>query len=136
MEAGEPALAAVEGVGPTIAASVCRFFSLEQNRRFVERLRNGGVSFGTPLPPSELPQILAGKSIVVTGTLEAWSRESAEAAITGRGGKSPGSVSAKTTAVVVGASPGAAKISKAQELGLPLLDEEGFGRLLETGELP
>ncbi len=123
------------GIGPTIAASVARFFSSEQNRAFVERLRAGGVSFGTRFV-SDLPQVLAGKSVVVTGTLEGWSREAAEEAITSRGGKSPGSVSAKTTAVVAGTSPGAAKVTKAEQVGVPVLDEEGFSRLLETGELP
>jgi DNA ligase (NAD+) len=83
-----------------------------------------------------LPQVLTGMSIVVTGTLEGWSREEAEEAIKSRGGKSPGSVSKKTTAVVVGSEPGAAKLSKATELGVPVIDEAGFARLLETGELP
>jgi DNA ligase (NAD+) len=73
---------------------------------------------------------------VVTGTLEGFNREEAEAAIKDRGGKSPGSVSAKTTAVVVGDSPGASKLTKAESLGVPILDEEGFRQLLETGELP
>ncbi|MGD0083821.1 MAG: NAD-dependent DNA ligase LigA [Acidimicrobiales bacterium] len=131
----EEDLAATDGVGPTIAASVARYFAVETNRDLVERLRLGGVSFGTQIV-SDLPQVLAGKSIVVTGTLDGWSREGAEEAITGRGGKSPGSVSARTTAVVAGASPGAAKLTKAEQLGVPVLDEEGFGKLLETGELP
>jgi len=134
MEADEEDLAAVEGIGPTIAASVARFFALEANRSFVERLRQGGVSFGTHVT-SDLPQVLAGKSVVVTGTLDGWSREEAEEAIIARGGKSPGSVSARTTAVVVGASPGASKLTKAEQLGVPLLDEEGFRVLLDTGEL-
>jgi DNA ligase (NAD+) len=80
--------------------------------------------------------VLTGQSIVVTGTLEGWSREAAEEAIKVRGGKAPGSVSKKTTAVVVGAEPGTAKVTKAQELGVPVLDEEGFAKLLETGDLP
>ena len=71
----------------------------------------------------------------MTGTLEGWSREAAEDAIKARGGKSPGSVSKKTTAVVVGAEPGAAKLAKATELGVPVLDEAAFARLLETGEV-
>jgi DNA ligase (NAD+) len=83
-----------------------------------------------------VPQVLAGASIVVTGTLEGWSREVAEEAIKARGGKAPGSVSKKTTAVVVGAEPGAAKLTKAQELGVPILDEAAFAHLLETGQLP
>ncbi|MGP0003798.1 MAG: NAD-dependent DNA ligase LigA [Acidimicrobiales bacterium] len=135
MEAGEEELAAIEGVGPTIAASVASFFAHEANRSFVERLRQGGVSFGTQVF-SDLPQLLAGKSVVVTGTLDGWSRDEAEEAITARGGKSPGTVSARTTAVVVGASPGASKLTKAQQLGVPTLDEEGFRALLDTGELP
>jgi len=135
MAASEEEIAATEGIGPIIAASVARFFALESNRAFVERLREGGVSFGTQIV-SDLPQVLAGKSVVVTGTLERWSREAAEEAVLKRGGKSPGSVSAKTTALVVGASPGASKLGKAEQLGVPLLDEEGFEKLLETGELP
>jgi DNA ligase (NAD+) len=73
---------------------------------------------------------------VVTGTLEGFSRDGATDAIKTRGGKAPGSVSKKTTAVVAGESPGGAKLTKAQELGIPVLDEDGFRHLLETGELP
>ena len=83
---------------------------------------------GVPLP--------VNGPVVVTGTLQRYSREEAELAIKARGGKSPGSVSAKTFAVVVGESPGASKITKAQDLGLPILDDDGFDHLLETGELP
>lgn len=133
--ASEEELAALEGVGPTIAASVTSFFSVEENRGFVERLRLGGVAFGARVA-SDVPQVLAGKSVVVTGTLEGWSREQAEEAVTARGGKSPGSVSARTTAVVAGANPGAAKLTRAEELGLPILDEAGFALLLDTGKLP
>ncbi|MHB1508844.1 MAG: NAD-dependent DNA ligase LigA [Acidimicrobiales bacterium] len=137
MEAGEDALGAVEGVGPVIASSVARFFSLSENQAFVERLRSAGVSFGarSGLEAPQAPQVLAGKSIVVTGTLSAWSRDEAEKAIAARGGRTPGSVSARTTAVVAGDGPGGAKITKAVELGLPILDEEAFARLLDTGEL-
>ncbi len=75
-------------------------------------------------------------SVVVTGTLGGFSRDGAEDAIKGRGGKSPGSVSKKTTAVVVGDSPGASKLAKAEDLGVPILDEGGFVELLETGHVP
>ena len=75
-------------------------------------------------------------AVVVTGTLADYSREEAEAAIKDRGGKSPGSVSAKTFAVAVGAEPGASKLAKATDLGIPILDDAGFAYLLETGELP
>jgi DNA ligase (NAD+) len=72
----------------------------------------------------------------VTGTLDGFDRDGAERAIKERGGKSPGSVSAKTFAVVVGREPGASKVTKAESLGVPMLDEAGFRHLLDTGELP
>ncbi len=134
MAASAAELAAVEGVGPTIGASVERFFSLPRNREVIERLRQAGCNFQGPDAP-DVPPILAGMSLVVTGTLEGWSRESAEDAIKARGGKSPGSVSKKTTAIVVGSDPGAAKLTKANELGIPVLDETAFARLLDTGEV-
>jgi DNA ligase (NAD+) len=128
-------LAAVDGVGPIIALSIRSFLDSEPNRAVIEKLRRAGVNFEGP-PGVGLAPILAGMSIVVTGTLEGFTREEAEIAITSRGGKSPGSVSAKTTAVVVGESPGAAKLSKAVDLGVPVLDETGFVRLIEDGRLP
>jgi len=135
MTASVEEIAAVEGIGPKIAASVFDFFSSEANRAVIERLRAAGVNFEGPVV-EEQPQTLAGMSIVVTGTLESYSREAAEEIIKSRGGKAPGSVSKKTTAVVVGDAPGAAKLSKAEELGIPILDEAGFQHLLETGDLP
>ena len=135
MQAGEADLATTDGVGPTIAGAIVRWFAVPANREFVEKLRAAGVEFGR-VEVSRLPQNLVGKAVVVTGTLEGFSREEAEAAIKDRGGKSPGSVSAKTYAVVVGAEPGASKLTKAHDLGIPILDREGFLTLLETGELP
>jgi DNA ligase (NAD+) len=128
-------LATTDGVGPTIAAAIVRWFAIPANRAFVEKLRVAGVAFGL-VDVSRQPQVLAGKAVVVTGTLEGYTREGAEAAIKDRGGKSPGSVSAKTFAVVVGAEPGASKLTKAQDLGVPILDLTGFEHLLATGELP
>ena len=94
-----------------------------------------GVDFGVPVPRApRAPQVLAGKTVVVSGTLAGYTREEAETAIIARGGKSPGSVSAKTYALVVGEGPGASKLSKAEQLGVPILDEAAFERLLETGE--
>ena len=133
--AGEADLATTDGVGPTIAASIVRWFAQPANREMIEKLRAAGVEFGK-VEVSRLPQVLAGKAVVVTGSLEGFSRDEAEAAIKGRGGKSPGSVSAKTFAVVVGAEPGASKLTKAETLGVPVLDEAGFVHLLATGELP
>jgi len=135
VEASEEELAATEGVGPVIAASVAGFFALERNREVVDKLRRAGVDFGRVVAPT-LPQVLAGRSVVVTGTLPGYSREAAEEAIKARGGKAPGSVSSRTAAVVAGADPGQAKLTRAGELGIPVLDQAGFEHLLETGELP
>jgi DNA ligase (NAD+) len=132
MDASVEELAAIEGIGPVIAKSVHDFFRDPRNRRIIERLKAAGVNMAGPQEP-EVAQTLAGMSIVVTGTLRRYSREEAEAAITARGGKAPGSVSKKTTYVVAGESPGAAKITKAQELGVPIIDEDAFERLLATG---
>jgi DNA ligase (NAD+) len=128
-------LAAVEGVGPTIAAAVREWFAEAPNREVVAKLRAAGVNMEGPAAP-EVEQTLAGLSVVVTGTLAGFTRDEAEAAVKSRGGKSPGSVSKKTTAVVVGDDPGASKLAKATDLGVPILDEEGFLRLLATGEVP
>lgn len=135
LAATEEELAAVEGVGPTIARSVAAFFADEGNRSTVERLRAAGVNVVGP-ERSESPQTIEGMAIVVTGTLEAFGRDDVKTAITDRGGKSPSSVSKKTTALVVGESPGASKLNKATELGVPVLTEEQFVELLKTGELP
>jgi DNA ligase (NAD+) len=134
-DASEADLATTDGVGPIIAASIVRWFANPANRAMIEKMRTAEVEFGK-LEVSRLPQVLAGKAVVVTGTLTGFSRDEAEAAVKGRGGKSPGSVSKKTFAVVVGAEPGASKLSKAEELGVPVLDEAGFEHLLDTGELP
>ncbi len=132
MEASEEDLAAAEGVGPVIARSVHEFFALDRNRAVVNKLRAAGVNFRGPDAP-DLPQTLAGKAVVVTGTLDGFSRDGAVDAIKARGGTSPGSVSKKTAYVVAGREPGAAKLTKATELEVPVLDEAGFRRLLETG---
>jgi DNA ligase (NAD+) len=135
MAADAATLAAVEGVGPVIAESVHRFFANESNRELIQRLREVGLNFEGP-PPPERAQTLEGRSVVVTGTLGGYNREAVEETIKAHGGKSPGSVSTKTFAVVVGEGPGASKLTKAQDLGVPVLDEAGFEHLLETGELP
>jgi DNA ligase (NAD+) len=128
-------IAAIDGIGRVIAESVCEFFESPGNLELVEKLRTAGLNFEGPAAP-EVEQNLVGLSVVVTGTLAGYSREGAEEAVKSRGGKSPGSVSKKTTAVVVGEGPGAAKLTKAEELGIPILDEAGFEHLLATGELP
>jgi DNA ligase (NAD+) len=135
MDAPLEALAEAEGVGPLIAGGVRTFFDNPRNREVIEKLRAAGLNFQGPEAPDE-PQVLAGMSVVVTGTVEGFTREEAEDAIKARGGKSPGSVSKKTTAVVVGVEPGQAKLTKAEELGIPVLDGAAFRHLLDTGELP
>ena len=128
-------LAAVDGVGLVIARAVHEWFADPAHREVIERLRSAGLNFQGP-EVLDVPQTVAGMTVVVTGSLVGFNREEVEAAIKSRGGKSPGSVSKKTTAVVVGESPGASKLTKAIELGVPVLDEAGFEALLATGELP
>lgn len=136
-------LAAVDGVGPVIAETIASWFAQDVNRAYVDKLESAGVNFGDPAAAeaaaaarAAIPQTLDGKTVVVTGTLANFNREEAEAAIVSRGGKSPGSVSKKTLALVVGESAGASKLTKAESLGVPILDEAGFEALLATGELP
>jgi DNA ligase (NAD+) len=140
LTAGEAELAAVDGVGPVIAASVVAWFASPVNRSVVERLRASGLHLeepGGPAGDGDRPtQTLEGRSVVVTGTLDGYTRDEAEAAVLARGGKSPGTVSAKTYAVVVGTSPGASKVTKAEKLGVPIVPAEQFDALLATGELP
>ena len=128
-------LAAVDGVGPTIAESLHAFFATETNREIIERLRNAGVDFAGP-EVAQVEQTLDGLTVVVSGSLENFSRDGAKDAIVSRGGKSPGSVSKKTTALVLGDSPGASKVTKAEELGVPIIDEVAFEQLLATGAVP
>jgi DNA ligase (NAD+) len=135
MDASVEELTAVDGVGPVIAESVHAFFAEDTNRQLIGRLQAAGVNTSGPKRSTE-PQTLAGKAIVVSGTLEGYSRDGATDAIKARGGKSPGSVSKKTFALVVGDEPGASKLTKANDLGVPVLDPAGFEHLLATGELP
>ncbi len=132
--ASEEEMAAVDGVGPVIAKSVAEYFASDKATTLVEKFRTGGVNLVGP-ERSALPQVLEGKAVVVTGGLDGYSRDGVADAIKSRGGKSPGSVSKKTFAVVVGRDPGASKVTKAEDLGIPMIDEAAFERLLETGEL-
>ncbi|MQA98742.1 MAG: NAD-dependent DNA ligase LigA [Actinobacteria bacterium] len=125
-------LVALEGVGPIIADSIALFFSEPRNREVIEKLRNGGVN---PPPPRKraVDGPLTGKTFVVTGTLADFSRDGATTAIEESGGKVTGSVSKKTDYVVVGENPGATKFNKAQELGITIVDEKSFKKLLSGG---
>jgi DNA ligase (NAD+) len=126
----EPALGAVSRRGPGGGAAPA------DGGRGASRagVADGSASEGPGR--AGLDQTLAGRSVVVTGTLEGYSREEAEEAVIARGGKSPGSVSSKTWAVVVGVEPGTAKLQKAQDLQIPVVDGSRFDELLSTGELP
>jgi DNA ligase (NAD+) len=135
IEATSEQLSEIDGVGEVIAKKITEWFADKSHMAIIKKFRSAGVDFGN-VAVNNAPQNLVGKAIVVTGTVEGFSREGAQEAITSRGGKSPGSVSAKTFALVVGDEPGASKLTKAQELGIPMLDATGFAKLLETGELP
>ena len=128
-------LSEIDGLGDVIANSITKWFKDKSHQAIIKKFRNAGVEFGNVIV-STAPQNLVGKAVVVTGTVEGFSREGAQEAITSRGGKSPGSVSAKTFALVVGDEPGASKLTKAESLKIPIIDSAGFLVLLETGELP
>ncbi len=133
-DASEGALNAVDEVGPTIASSLHAWFADERNRELVGRLVAAGVStHAEESDQPEVPQVLAGKSVVLTGSLEGQSRDQAARAVEERGGRVASSVSKKTDFVVVGADPGS-KAERARELGVTMVDEAGFQRLLERGE--
>ncbi len=141
LDASEEALAEVEGFGPIIAASVRAWFEDAHNRRLIEGLRAAGLRMEAEASDGAaegegLPQTLAGMSVVVSGALEGFSRDEAKQAILARGGSAPGSVSGRTTALVVGADPGASKLRKAEASGVPVIDETAFQTLLETGRVP
>lgn len=133
MDASEEEVAEVEGIGPVIAAGVREWFDDPANRDLVRRLEEAGVRVEEEPAEAEGSNLLEGCTFVVSGTIEGFTREEAQAAIEARGGKSTGSVSGKTTALIVGESPGASKLSKAEELGVPTLDADQFRRLLEEG---
>ena len=130
-DASTERLAAVEGVGPTIAAAVTEWFTVDWHRAIVEKWRAAGVRMADERDES-VPRTLEGLTIVVTGSLTGFSRDDAKEAIVARGGKAAGSVSKKTDYVVAGDSPGS-KYDKAVELGVPILDEDGFRKLLGEG---
>ncbi|WP_413801594.1 NAD-dependent DNA ligase LigA [Streptomyces iranensis] len=131
-EADEEELAAVEGVGPTIAASLKEWFAVDWHREIVEKWRRAGVRLEEEGGEDEGPRPLAGLTVVVTGTLQSYTRDGAKEALQSRGAKVTGSVSKKTDFVVVGDNPGS-KYDKAMQVKVPVLDEEGFGVLLEQG---
>ena len=129
--ATEEQLADVEGVGPTIAAALREWFDVDWHRAIIDNWRVAGVRMADDRETGIEPT-LAGLTVVVTGSLASFSRDEAREAIIARGGKAAGSVSKKTSYVVAGDAPGS-KYDKAQELGVPILDEVGFRALLADG---
>ncbi|MFD9908087.1 NAD-dependent DNA ligase LigA [Streptomyces sp. NPDC059063] len=131
-QATEEELAAVEGVGPTIAASLKEWFAEDWHQEIIRKWRAAGVRMEEGGDEDEGPRPLEGLTVVVTGTLQAHTRDGAKEALQSRGAKVTGSVSKKTSFVVVGENPGS-KYDKAMQVKVPVLDEEGFAVLLEQG---
>lgn len=133
MNAAVAELSELEGIGPRIAESVVEFFALEPNRNLVQAFAAAGVRVAEDpvVLPADQPQPFAEFTFVVTGTLPTWSREEAQAFIKAHGGKVTGSVSNKTNYVVVGENAGS-KLTKAQQLGIPILSEEALRALAQS----
>ena len=128
-------IAEIPGIGPKIAESVHEFFSIPENVAVIERLRQAGVVLEEEKSENELPQTLAGLTFVLTGTLEHFTRDEAGAQLRAMGAKVSGSVSKKTSFVVAGEAAGS-KLTKAESLGVPVLDEAALQKILETGQAP
>ncbi len=124
-------LASVEGVGPVIADALVEWFAVDWHRAVVDKWKAAGVRTAET-GPAEGSRPLDGLTVVITGSLDGWSRDGATEAVQERGGKVSGSVSKKTSFVVVGDNPGS-KYDKAVALGVPVLDDRGFAVLLEQG---
>ncbi|MET0732354.1 MAG: NAD-dependent DNA ligase LigA [Casimicrobiaceae bacterium] len=134
MAADETAFLEVNDVGPVLAESIARFFAEPHNREVIEQLRAAGVAWPEGAPKRPAPGPLAGFTLVLTGTLPTLARDDAKAMIEQAGGKVAGSVSKKTSFVVAGADAGS-KLARAEELGVPVIDEPGLQALL-TGRKP
>jgi DNA ligase (NAD+) len=132
MDASPQQLLQVNDIGPIVANSIRLFFDQPHNREVVEQLRACGVTWPEGEPAALAPQVLSGKTFVITGTLPTLGREDAKALIEAAGGKVAGSVSKKTSFVVAGAEAGS-KLAKALELGIAVLDEEGLKEMLHDG---
>jgi len=127
-------LEAIDGIGPVIAQSMFEFARDPESAQRLDRLKASGVALVEPEVSNALEQTLSGKAVVVTGSVDGYSRDGAEAAIIARGGTSPGSVSKKTYCVVVGDAPGASKVTKAEELSIPMIPGSQFESLLNKGD--
>ena len=132
MDASVERLFEVPDVGPVVAESIHTFFQQPHNREVVEQLRACGVTWEEGEPAARAPKPLAGKTVVLTGTLPTLSRDEAKDLLEAAGAKVAGSVSKKTDYVVAGAEAGS-KLDKARELDVPVLDENGLKELLGRG---
>ena len=130
----EESLCEIDDIGGVIAASVVSFFALPETRDLVNRLTAAGVETAIAAPKETAAPIFDGMTFVLTGTLPSLTRDEAEEMIRARGGKAAGSVSKKTTVVLAGENAGS-KLTKAGALGVPVIDEEAFLRMIETGEV-
>ncbi|HEV3479165.1 MAG TPA: NAD-dependent DNA ligase LigA [Gaiellaceae bacterium] len=130
MDASQEEIMDCEGIGPDRAESIAEWFSDEENRRLVDELRSLGLRFEADEQDRRPEGPLTGRTYVITGTLERWSREQAQAELEARGAKVTNTVSKKTTGLIVGEEPGQSKLSKAQRAGIPLLDEAALVQLL------
>jgi DNA ligase (NAD+) len=135
LDADAEVLAQADGVGPVVAESVREFLSSDANREQLERLRRAGLTTVADAPPAASDGPLTGLSVVVTGGLDALSRDDAKRAIVAAGGKMTGSVSKSTAFVVAGADPGS-KLQKAASAGVPVIDEEAFLAILDGSAPP
>lgn len=135
MTAAPEDIAAIDGVGPKIAASVHEFFSVKKNVAVVERLREAGVVLEEEVEEPDAPQTLAGLTFVLTGTLQNYKRTEAAKLLEAMGAKCTGSVSKKTSYVIAGEAAGS-KLAKAEQLGVPVLDESALVQILTTGQVP
>ncbi len=135
MTAAPEDIAAIDGVGPKIAASVHEFFSVKKNVAVVERLREAGVVLEEEVEEPDAPQTLAGLTFVLTGTLQNYKRTEAAKLLEAMGAKCTGSVSKKTSYVIAGEAAGS-KLTKAEQLGVPVLDESALEQILTTGQVP
>ena len=124
-------LADIDGVGQVMAEAIVEWFSIDWHKQIVKKWEKAGVAL-VDAPKEKIKQTLAGLTLVVTGSLVDFTRDGAAEAITSRGGKASSSVSSKTDFLVAGDAAGS-KLDKAQELGITILDEAGFKKLLEKG---
>lgn len=137
MLAGEEDIAQIEGIGPKIAKSIHEFFTIPENVAVLERLRKAGVMLTQPGfgEEPEKPQTLTGLTFVLTGSLQNYTRDQAGAQLRALGAKVSGSVSKRTSYVIAGVAAGS-KLTKAQNLGIPILNEQDLETIIATGRMP